>query len=69
MKNEILNLLENNSRLTAQDIAIMIGKDEIEVTKAIKELEEADKEIDEGLEKSFSSYEEFYTVMNHDHRN
>lgn len=41
MKNEILNLLENNSRLTAQDIAIMIGKDEIEVTKAIKELEES----------------------------
>lgn len=41
MKNEILELLENNSRLTAQDIAIMIGKDVIEVTKAIKELEES----------------------------
>lgn len=41
MKNEILELLENNSRLTAEDIAIMIGKEVAEVAKAIKEMEES----------------------------
>lgn len=41
MKNEILELLENNSRLTAEDIAIMIGKEVDEVAKAIKEMEDS----------------------------
>lgn len=41
MKNEILRLLENNSRLTADDIAIMIGKDVATVRAAITELENA----------------------------
>lgn len=41
MKNEILRLLENNSRLTAEDIAIMIGKDVQEVRSTIKELEDS----------------------------
>ncbi len=41
MKNEILELLEGNSRLTAEDIAVMIGSDVTTVAKAIKELEEA----------------------------
>ena len=49
--------------------ASFFGVEQEKLHEAIKELEEADKEIDEGLEKSFSSYEEFYTVMNHDHRN
>ncbi len=49
--------------------ASFFGVEQEKLPEAIKELEEADKEIDEGLEKSFSSYEEFYTVMNHDHRN
>ena len=39
MKNEILRLLENNSRLTAADIAVMIGKDEQTVKAAIDEME------------------------------
>lgn len=41
MKNEILRLLENNSRLSAEDIAIMIGKDVAEVRTAITEMENA----------------------------
>lgn len=41
MKNEILRLLENNSRLTAGDIAIMIGEEEAAVAAAIKEMEKA----------------------------
>ena len=41
MKNEILRLLENNSRLSAEDIAIMIGKDVAEVRAAITEMENA----------------------------
>ena len=39
MKNEILRLLENNSRLSAEDIAVMIGKDTAAVEAAIKEME------------------------------
>lgn len=41
MKSEILRLLENNSRLTAQDIAVMIGEEEGKVAAAIKEMEKA----------------------------
>ncbi len=40
MRNEILELLETNSRLTAEDIAIMIGEDAHKVATAIKEMEE-----------------------------
>ena len=40
MRNEILELLESNSRLTAEDIAIMIGEDANKVSAAIKEMEE-----------------------------
>lgn len=39
MKNEILRLLENNSRLSAQEIAVMIGEDAATVAETIKELE------------------------------
>lgn len=39
MRNEILKLLENNSRLTAEDIAVMIGKDVTAVRTAINEME------------------------------
>lgn len=39
MKNEILRLLENNSRLTAEDIGIMIGADKEQVAATIKEME------------------------------
>ena len=39
MKNEILRLLENNSRLSAQDIAVMIGQEVADVEAAIKEME------------------------------
>ena len=39
MKNEILSLLEQDSRLTTQKIAVMLGIDEAEVARAIKELE------------------------------
>ena len=39
--------------------ASFFGVEQEKLPEAIKELEEADKEIDEGLEKSFSSYEEF----------
>ena len=41
MKNEILRLLENNSRLSVEDIAVMIGKDTAEVRTAITEMENA----------------------------
>lgn len=41
MKSEILRLLENNSRLSAKDIAIMIGRDVAEVSAAITEMENA----------------------------
>lgn len=41
MKNEILRLLESNSRLTADDIAVMIGKDVATVRAAITEMENA----------------------------
>ena len=40
MKNEILSLLEQDSRLSASKIAIMLGIDEREVKEAIHELEE-----------------------------
>lgn len=39
MRNEILRLLENNSRLSADDIAVMIGKDVVDVKAAIAEME------------------------------
>ncbi|NLM11453.1 MAG: Lrp/AsnC family transcriptional regulator [Clostridiaceae bacterium] len=40
MDNEILHILSKNSRLTNEQIAVMLGKKEEEVTKAIKEMEE-----------------------------
>ncbi len=40
MKNEILALLEQDSRLTAAQIAVMLDIDEKEVAAAIKELED-----------------------------
>lgn len=40
MDNEILNILSKNSRLTNQQIAVMLGKKEEDVVKAIKEMEE-----------------------------
>ena len=39
--------------------ASFFGVKQEKLPEAIKELEEADKEIDEGLEESFNSYEEF----------
>ena len=39
--------------------ASFFGVEQEKLPEAIKELEEADKEIDEGLEESFNSYEEF----------
>ena len=39
MKNEILSLLERDSRLTASKIAIMLGMNEADVKAIIKELE------------------------------
>ena len=44
MKTKILKLLENNARLSAEDIAKMIGATEAEVITAVAELE-ADKVI------------------------
>ena len=41
MKNEILKLLEHNSRLAVEDIAVMIGRDVEEVKTAITEMENA----------------------------
>lgn len=41
---EILELLQNNSRLTAQQIAVMTGREEEEVKKIVEKLE-ADKTI------------------------
>ena len=40
MKNEILSLLEQDSRLTAEKIAIMLNAEKSQVEKIIKELEE-----------------------------
>ncbi|HEY8422906.1 MAG TPA: Lrp/AsnC family transcriptional regulator [Thermoclostridium sp.] len=40
MDNEILHILSKNSRLTNEQIAVMIGKKEEEVAKAIKEMED-----------------------------
>lgn len=40
MDNEILNILSKNSRLTNEQIAVMLGKKEEDVAKAIKEMEE-----------------------------
>lgn len=39
MKNKILKLLENNSRLTADEIAVMIGQEVAVVQSVIKDLE------------------------------
>ena len=40
MKNEILSLLERDSRLTAEKIAVMLNTEKEQVEKIIKELEE-----------------------------
>ena len=40
-KEELLQILEKNSRLTSADIAAMMGKDEKEVAEEITELEKA----------------------------
>ena len=40
MKSKILELLETNSRLTAEDIAVMIGEEVAVVATAIKEMEQ-----------------------------
>lgn len=40
MYNEILQILSKNSRLTNEQIAVMLGKTEEEVANAIKEMEE-----------------------------
>jgi len=40
MDNEILQILSTNSRLTNEQIAVMLGKTEEEVAKAIKEMED-----------------------------
>lgn len=39
--------------------ASFFGVEQEKLPEAVKELEEANKEIDEGLDKSFSSYEKF----------
>lgn len=44
MKKDILELLENDSRLSAEQIAVMLGKTEEEVALAVAEME-ADKVI------------------------
>lgn len=40
MKKEILEILEKDSRLSPKEISVMIGANEDEVVKAIKEMEE-----------------------------
>jgi len=40
MHNEILQILSKNSRLTNEQIAVMLGKTEEEIAKAIREMEE-----------------------------
>lgn len=40
MDSEILNILSKNSRLTNEQIAVMLGKTEEEVANAIKEMED-----------------------------
>ena len=42
MRNEILKLLETDSRLTVKDIAAMIGADEAAVEADIKAMEDVD---------------------------
>lgn len=39
MENEVLRILAENSRLTNEQIAVMLGKTEEEVTRIVKELE------------------------------
>ncbi|MBO5947729.1 Lrp/AsnC family transcriptional regulator [bacterium] len=39
MKNEILNAIEKNSKINPKDLAILLGKDEIEVMNEIANLE------------------------------
>lgn len=39
MKEKILNMLYNNSRISISDVAVMLGESEEEVAKAIKEME------------------------------
>lgn len=40
MKEKILQLINKNSKLTAKDIAVMLGLDEAAVARAVKEMEE-----------------------------
>lgn len=40
MKKEILEVLEKNSKITHQDLAIMLGTDEATIDKEIRELED-----------------------------
>ena len=39
IKTEILRMIRNNAKLTVRDIAVMLGKDEAEVTGLIREME------------------------------
>lgn len=39
MENEILNILAENSRLTNEQIAVMLGKEEAEISQVIEEME------------------------------
>ena len=39
MKHEILKLLSSNARYTAEQLAVMLGKDEKEIKKEIEQLE------------------------------
>lgn len=40
MRNEILNLIDKNSKITAAEIAIMLGTSEVEVKDTIQQLED-----------------------------
>ena len=40
MNTEILKLLENDARLTAEQLSVMLGKDRAEIEKEIRELED-----------------------------
>ena len=40
MREQILSLLEKNSRIGINELAVLLGKEEIEVANEIKKLEE-----------------------------
>ena len=40
MKDRLLNIIEKNSRIGLKDLAVMLGKDEIEVANELQKLEE-----------------------------